>query len=846
MQVKHPIELARLFTKYSCGCAAVVAAACCAKTASAAELGNAADSGALQEIVVTATRHEESISKVPISITALTQQTLDQKGIKDFTDIVRFTPGLSIDQTGSNNISIRGISSSGGAGTTGIYLDDTPIQMRSLGFNPDDTLPKTFDLDRVEVLRGPQGTLFGSGSEGGTVRYILTQPSLTKESSYARGELSYTKHGDPSFEAGIAHGGPVVDDVLGYRASIWYRHDGGWIDRVDPTTGAVVDSNANRADALTARLAFIIAPNASVKITPSVFYQNNRKHDVSTYWASSSNPSAGHFNNANPDRTPIPDEFYLPALKIEADLGKARLVANTSYFNRREITGYEGTDYNLSLDQSLGWPAAFNKGTTAIPLTLVDPTFYPLIDTNGVHLPPGLTNYRSPATIQNQQQSITQEIRLESNDPDSRLSYTIGAFWQLAREFSLEEIHDPLGDTFLQGLFGAGATSGAIFVDTSGNPVPTLPNGDSYYNRNVAHDRQLASFGEISYKLNDEWKLTAGGRYSKSAFDLSHFADGPQNYGPGAANANASETKFTPKAALSWQATPSDLYYLTYSNGYRAGGANAPLPPYCNQGLQDAGYPNGAPATYKSDGTQSFEIGTKNNFGGKFRIASSVYYIKWNNIQQSVYISGGCGLQFTDNLGTAVAKGFDLQADAIVGPFNLEAAVGYTNARFVKDSKNNLALNGDAISGQEAINGAPGTSPPWTVSAGAQYNFKLGERDAFARLDYEFTSRNPWLAPVQDPNSKQYTQNTLYNISPSLPSTRFLQFRSGMTLGDWQVSLFVDNVLNSHPVTNYERVFTDSYNPAQFTTPPTAVPGPQYNYYTFRPLTVGLSATFRR
>ncbi len=187
-----------------------------------------------------------------------------------------------------------------------------------------------------------------------------------------------------------------------------------------------------------------------------------------------------------------------------------------------------------------------------------------------------------------------------------------------------------------------------------------------------------------------------------------------------------------------------------------------------------------------------------------------------------------------------------MQADAILGPVNLEASVGYTSARFVKDSKNRIALNGDAISGQEAINGAPGTSPPWSISVGAQYNFKLIEHDAFARLDFEFTSRNPWLAPIQDPNAKQYVSNTLYNISPSLPSTRFLQFRSGMTLGGWQVSVFVDNVLNYHPVTNYERVFTDAYNPLQDPVPQTVgVPGPQYNYYTFRPLTVGLSATFR-
>src|SRR5208283_42761 len=186
-------------------------------------------------------RRAESLSKVPISVMALSQDDMDVRGIKDFQDIARFTPGVSIDNSGTNAISIRGISSSGGAGTTGIYVDDTPIQMRSVGFNPDDTLPKTFDLDRVEVLRGPQGTLFGSGSEGGTVRYILTQPSLTKDSTYVKSEVSFTERGDPSYEAGVAQGGPIIDGVLGFRVSAWYRRDGGWIDRVDPTTRDVVE-----------------------------------------------------------------------------------------------------------------------------------------------------------------------------------------------------------------------------------------------------------------------------------------------------------------------------------------------------------------------------------------------------------------------------------------------------------------------------------------------------------------------------------------------------------------------------------------------------------------------------
>ena len=212
-----------------------------------------AAAGGLEEIVVTATRREESISKVPISITALTQDALDQKGIRDFSEMVRFTPGVSIDTSGTNAISIRGISSSGGAGTTGIYIDDTPIQMRALGFNPDDTLPKTFDMDRVEVLRGPQGTLFGAGSEGGTVRYIMTQPSVTQDSTYVRTEASYTQYGQPNGELGIAHGGPIIDGVLGYRASVWYRYDGGWINRVNDTTGAITEANANYATTFAAR-----------------------------------------------------------------------------------------------------------------------------------------------------------------------------------------------------------------------------------------------------------------------------------------------------------------------------------------------------------------------------------------------------------------------------------------------------------------------------------------------------------------------------------------------------------------------------------------------------------------
>jgi iron complex outermembrane receptor protein len=819
----------------------------------------AADSGQLEEIVVTATRHEESLSRVPLSVTAMTQETLDQKGIRDFTDVVRFTPGVSIDTSGTNAISIRGISSSAGSGTTGIYIDDTPIQMRALGFNPDDTLPKTFDLDRIEVLRGPQGTLFGAGSEGGTVRYIMTQPSLTKESTYVRAEAASTKYGQASYEAGVAHGGPIVENVLGYRASVWYRFDGGWINRVDPTTRATVDANSNRANTVAARLAFVVQPVEGVLITPAVMYQNSRRHDESTYWPAYSNPDAGVINSGNPERNPVPDEYYLPSLKIEADIGRTKLVSNSSYFHRNELTAYQGTVYDLAYFQSLSWPDPTGNNFTVnqcgpAGATSAPPcAWYPLLDGRGVHLPAGFRNFATPNTIANQQRSLTQEVRWQSNDDTSRWKWTVGAFWSLAEEISIEELKDPNGQIvpFWLALFGVDPTAfyGPYYncpANTSnpGSNTPGLnfPNCDIYYNRNKSHDRQLAGFGEVTYAVTDRLNVTAGGRYAKMSFDFDHYADGLENYGPSPKSASQSETAFTPKLGLAFQADAHNLYYASYAKGFRPGGANPPLIPACSPALIAEGYASGqAPLTYNSDSTQSFEVGTKNSFSNRVRIATSVYYIKWNEIQQNVYTGGACGLQFTDNLGTAVAKGFDMQAEMVLGGgFSFDASVGYTSARYSKNSpRAGLTVAGDAISGEAAVNYSPGTNPPWTVALGPQYAFTVAGHDAFVRADWEYASRNPWPAAVQDPASRQFNPNAF-----TLPSTKFASVRGGVAFGNTQLSLFVDNLFNTHTITNYAQVQLDANNPSYVANPtlPTSV---QQNNYMFRPRTIGITATLR-
>ena len=816
----------------------------------------------LEEIVVTATRRSEVLSHVPISVTALSQESLDIRGIKNMQDLVRYTPGVNIDTSITNQVSIRGISSSGGAGTTGIYIDDTSIQMRSVGFNPNDTLPKTFDLDRVEVLRGPQGTLFGAGSEGGTVRYILTAPKLHGSSTYARSELSFTTGGQPNYELGIAHGMALIDGTLGIRASGWYRKEGGWIDRVDPTTGAVTESDANHGYSYMLRLAAVWEPISNLDVTPSIIYQETQTHDDSTFWAAYSNPSGGRFNNATPERLPGSDKYYLPALKLELNLEHSQIISNTSYYHRDENTAYQGTVYDLAYYQSLPWPTnpintdpnfgVLIPGCGPTSVNTVAPCdWYPLIDGKGIHLPAAFANYQSPNSIVNNQRTWSQELRWQSTDNKSRWQWTVGAFWQQAKQQSLETLTDKQIVPFFQYLFGVNAIDD-VFGDYYNCPGQqgsyyAIPACVTYYNDNRTTDRQTAGFGELSYALTDQWRITVGERYADLSFSLTHYADGLLNYGPGdpaTTYASNSETSSTPKVSVAFQMDQANLFYATYAKGFRAGGGNAPLPSYCDQDLDNTGYPNGAPAIYKSDSTQSYEIGSKNSFGPAFRIATSVYLIRWQDIQQNVYVPGACGLQFTDNLGTAEAKGFDLQADMAVGPMKIDAAIGYTDARYTADSalraqfcpsSSNipclpLARDGNGISGQGSINLAPSLNPPWTIAVGAQYDFRAADRPAFVRFDYQYQSENHWIANLQDPTTSQYNPGTY-----TQPSTAFAQLRGGVTVGDWQLAAFVDNLFNSHTITNYQLGQADSFNPV----PPTL----QQNQYTFRPRTFGLNAS---
>jgi len=796
---------------------AILGVMCGVAPAAAQSAGGAqASSGGVEEVVVTATRRAEKLSKVPESISAFTTEKMDTLGVKSFADLAKFTPGVTYDED-SKAISIRGINSDAGSGTTGIYIDDTPIQIRQLGFNSNDTLPGIFDLDRVEVLRGPQGTLFGAGSEGGTVRYITPQPSLTDYSVYARSEISFTQGGSPSYEGGVAVGGPIIDDELGFRVSVWDRRDGGYIDRVDYQTDQVTERNANSQDTYSAHGSLLFQPTPQFSITPSIYLQNRDQHDADDYWVSLSDPDSGHFVTGTPEHMKDKDHFYMPSLKMEYQFTGMELISNFSYYNREEnVNGYSGTLYNLSyFQQSVdagqdpngnlcpgGLCALYNPINPPPPGTPPPPA---LLQPTGPDLPGYPNNYISVATITNTQKNLTQEVRLQSTDPNARLTWILGGFFSYNTQQSIEQINDPQLPALTQYLWGED-----MLTAWDQN---LLANGDDYINATLGHDRQIAGFVNATFAVTDELKVQSGVRVAETHFDFNNYADGPQNFGYSSGSGHKDEAPVTPMVGLTYQFTPDDMMYATYSQGYRIGGANAPLPPSC-------GTVNNA-TSYNSDTVTNYEVGSKGKlFDNRLSVDASVFYLNWNNIQQNIYIPA-CGIQYTGNLGSAISKGFDLQADWLVtDAFEIDTSLGYTNALYSGDVPVGAGYGNYVVGKGDTLPGSP-----WTLSLGGEYTFSVLAHDSFIRLDYEYASHNPGLLPEMDQATSSYDGGLVQD-----PATNQVSMRAGTKLGDFDVSLFGNNLLNSRPQ-------LDLNHQDQFTL--------LYEAETLRPRTIGLTATYR-
>ncbi|HKJ73463.1 MAG TPA: TonB-dependent receptor [Alphaproteobacteria bacterium] len=779
------------------GAVSVLAISACLPLARASAAEDAAQStvaevGALPEVMVTAQRRSESLANVPISVSAFSQARMDMQGVRKIDDLARLTPGISFARADArnglaSNIAIRGISSTAGSSTTGIYIDDTPIQSRSLGYSAFNSFPEVFDVERVEVLRGPQGTLFGAGSEGGTVRFITPQPNLDKFSAYARSELGYTESGDPSYEAGAAIGAPIVQDKVGFRISGWYRRDGGWVDRVDwdRTTHAptnTLDNNSNWQNSIVLKAALTFAPSENLSITPSIYYQDLRLNDTPSYWAVLSDPSNGKFNNGNALAAVSKDKFVLPSLKIELHLGGVDIVSNTSYFDRHN---HSINDYS-----------AFEAGIWAAN------AFFP-------------AGFYAPTNQYNVQKNWTQEVRFQSANDDARLTWVIGGFFTHAHQSARQFVQD----TFLPALFQAntGIPFNAFFGQGLVDGLYTFV-ADPI----EATDKQIAGYGQADLKVTDKLTLTAGIRVARTTVDAQAKYRGPV-VGPDVADSGSQkESPITPKGSISYKIDADNMVYASVAKGYRIGGYNPRVGLPCGGQLASLGLP-AAPQLYSSDHVWSYEVGSKNSFaGGRLRVSSSAFYVDWGNIQQQVALNS-CGFTFVTNLGSATSKGVDFQVEVEpVDDLVISLSFGYTNAKFDQTVQGGPAATTNLVTKGDHIPGSP-----WTGAFSAQYNFTaFGDHDSFARVDYQYQSGQSGITPGTNPTNGTFNPSNLF----LLPETNLLSARIGTKLSDVDLSIFVNNLLNSHTILSQS-------------TPP----GPVilYQRTTFRPRTVGLTAIYR-
>jgi len=721
----------------------------------AADASDAAESD-LEQITVTAERRVEDIQKVPITVTAYSQELMDDLGIRDMDDIARLTPDIQYTHTSgvsgnnSSDISIRGVFSNVGAATTGIYINDTPIQMRNAGYWNANAFPEVFDLERVEVLRGPQGTLFGSSAEGGAVRFITPEPNLETYSGYLRSDVSHTQGGDPSYELGAAAGGPIIDDKLGFRISVWGREDGGWINRVSPDTGQIVDKDANgqRSDAGQAALTF--APVDRLKITASLFYQDVAVDDRSQYWS-----TLADYETAARATSPSQDDFYLPSVKITYDTDTVSFFSNSSYFHHRDYAVLDYTNY-----------------------------FAALFDGNPLTYLPG--DKPSLDYLTNTQSGITQEFRVQSVAKDSLIAWTAGLYYSRLAQMD----NNYTGD----GQFSYTSVSG---------------NAPSFTQFTEATDKEVAGYGNLDFNVTQQLKLTAGVRVSRSTFVYNQIGQfGPYPLTPTAGN--ASTTPVTPRFVAAYQLDPDNFLYASASEGYRPGGVNGPVP-----GSLCTDEPVAESTAYRPDTLWTYEIGGKNTlFGGRVQIDSSIYEIKWHNIQQNIEYTN-CSFSFVGNLGSATGYGADLETrfkitNDLVAGFN----AGYTDIEYdqtiIEGVGAIVAKQGDKIGG-----------PPFNLAVFGKYKFDLFGKGAFYRVDYTYHNKTPTV----DPGTVSY-DSTL----PTIGSNSYLTMRAGVNLSGWELSVYGNNL------TKNESPLSVSHD----------IPGAEpYYISSYRPLTFGVTAIFR-
>lgn len=562
-----------------------------------------------EDIVVTARKTAERLQDIPMSISVVTGDDLEKTGALNLEELGREVPGFNVvgSGPGQNQLTLRGLA---GNNTVGLYVDDTPLSILNSQVAPDNWFmdPALVDLQRVEILKGPQGTLYGSSSLGGTVRYITNQPDLLQTHVMAKATGSFTDGGGPNEEIDALVNQPLIPGYLAIRAMAYQRDYDGYIDRYPTAPNdyfailpGPVDKNVNTEHTYGGRIALEAKPVEQFSATLSATYQTMDLGAPSTF-----DKPPGSLNNSIQSRLvgdASTDSSSLDALTLKADVLSVHLISSTSYFNRT---------LQASEDDS--------KAMTFI---------FPL---------PGNPVYPSQVTSRAVNHNFVEE---------TRASWSGGPLHALVGVYYAHAVAD-----------------GNIIWPQVPQYVPVLGNDIIFYGYNDFVDLQRAVFGEFTVDIVQGLQATVGARSFKQTQSLHNDQGGVLGGGPiSPTNESIQARGTTPKYELSYHLTPAVMAYATAAEGYREGSPGFPVPAECIDQYRALGYPNaavGSPTSYQPDTIWNYELGAKTSWlDNTLGMNGAIYSIKWKDIQQTIILA--CGYTFTGNFGSATSKGVELE-----------------------------------------------------------------------------------------------------------------------------------------------------------------------------------------
>jgi iron complex outermembrane recepter protein len=718
-----------------------------ASAADATAAGAATDADTLDTVIVTARKREESLAQVPISITAFTAQSLEAFNIQSFDDYATKTPNVSFAYGGgptgisdARTVAIRGITGQnlfGTGGATGFYIDDTPI--------PGSVDPRVLDIDNIEVLKGPQGTLFGESSLGGNVRLITKKPNLTEdEIGYMVQAGATSGGGSPDGGSGVIGNIVLSPDLLAVRVVAFANHDAGYLTRTFPTdpsspaTGnpdlvAPRTSVGNQGAETTygGSISALLKVNESFDARLRLMYQDTDYHGFPAAFA----PLPGfepdyiipRAFDVQPDAM---DRWALPSLELNYRGNGFSVVSSSSYFYR----------HNHDLEDS-------SYGTQAI---LAGPYY-------------GVTNLPNQPFLwdgERYHNQITEELRL-SFDPIHNLSGTVGLFYSKTRTLFT------IPDTYANGLVAA----------TVGNTVGGPAANDLIWTQqNPGTEKDTSIFGELYYKFLNQFTLTLGARQYWLKQTTDYTANGYLNYVPTLSDPQEStQSGIDPKVGLAYQATEATMVYASASKGFRAGGAQANLPACSSPTI-----PLDNILHLKSDTLWSYEVGTKTQLPQSgLVISAAAFHIDWKNLQQQIALP--CGFYLQLNGGDAKVNGAEIELDGrVTTGLQVRLGLGYEHTDI--DDPGALADAG-VLPGSPILE-----TPAWTATAGATYTQPLSTQyDGFVSADYSYTGNSTSLL------------NGGSGLTGERPPFSLANLRFGVKHEKQELSLNLHNLGNAKP-----------------------------------------------